>query len=761
MSMESHPSIRRRTLAILLGTAGLGILATGLILFGFQYRSARQVARQDLQSLGVVLAYNAAPMLSFDDPENAARLLEALRQRPDIKHARILRGNGSELARYPSQAAGSPAVEPSSEAGGLLLTSVPIQNAAGYGVGTLLMESDQVAVKQQIRWTATALFITLVILGGGVFLLSLRLQHYLTDPVLDLAGLAEVISKRKDFSLRARPQRTRELDILASALNEMLARIQSQDRELEANLQQLAQELQERKQAEAALRASEQRYRGLVENTSDMMFWVCMDRRGDFFVEDLNPAQERILGMARSQVVGRRIVDILPPDVAAGIVGRYRQCLDSGAPLSYEERAELPTGLVIAQTLLVPLVGEDGEIRQIIGTSRDITQHRSTEEAFRQAQKLESLGVLAGGIAHDFNDLLAAILGNLNLAQSLVGPGGEALPFLDKVEKTVLRASDLTQQMLAYSGRGRFEVKPLDLNHTVTEIGHLLAVSIAKTLALSYQLEQDIPSIAADAAQIQQVVMNLVTNASDAIGDRPGSIVIRTSTVGLDHASLERDFATQGMRPGQYVLLEVRDTGSGISEEVLARIFDPFFTTKPKGRGLGLSAMLGILRGHKGGIRIQSRMGEGSTFHLYFPSSELLVPAAAPVPVPEESPLACRVLLVDDEEEVREASAMGLQMQGLVVVEARNGLEALNLFRDSPQDFHLVVMDLTMPHMDGRTAFREIRKLDPQVPVILISGFDEGELPEDFDGQRPNAFIQKPYRLSELRRKVAEVMKSS
>ena len=748
--MNSHPSIRRRTLAILLGTAGLGILTTGLILFGFQYRTARLTARQDLQSLGVVLA--------FDDPDNATRLLEGLRQRPDIKRARILRGNASELARYPSQAPGSPAEALNPDTRGLLLTSVPILNADGHRVGTLLMESDQVVFKQQVRWTATALLITLVILGGGVILLSLRLQHFLTDPVLDLAGLAEVISKRKDYSLRARPQRTRELDILARALNEMLARIQSQDRELEANLQHLALELQERKQAEAALRESEQRYRGLVENTSDMMFWVRMDRSGDFFVEDVNPAQERVLGMARSQVVGRRIVDILPPDLAAAIVGHYRQCLESGVPLSYEERAELPTGLVVAQTLLVPLAGEDGEIRQIIGTSRDITQHRSTEEAFRQAQKLESLGVLAGGIAHDFNNLLAAILGNLNLAQAMVAPGGEALPFLDKVEKTVLRASELTQQMLAYSGRGRFEVKPLDLNHTVTEIGHLLAVSIAKTVTLSYQLEQQLPSIAADAAQIQQVVMNLVTNASDAIGDRSGSIAIRTSTVVLDSASLERDFATQAMNPGQYVLLEVKDSGSGISEAVLARIFDPFFTTKPKGRGLGLSAMLGILRGHKGGIRIQSRVGEGSTFHLYFPCSEQPVLVGQSVPVQEESPLTCRILLVDDEEEVREASAMGLRMQGLVVVEARDGLEALNLFRDSMEGFQLVVMDLTMPQMDGRTAFREIRKLDPQVPVILISGFDEGDLPEVFGNHHPDAFIQKPYRLSDLRRKVLEVL---
>jgi len=750
MSARARPSIRRRTILLFLGVSWLGILVAGLGFFALQYRSYRQTAGQDLRSLGEVLAYNAAPAVVFEDPELAAKGLAGLHQRPDILRAEVLRADGSSLGVY--QTAGGNAE------GRLRVTSCAVLGGGGHRVGTVVLVSDQRVLSRQLRSLALTLLGAMLVPGLGILLLSLRLQHFLTGPILDLAGVAEAVSARKDYGLRAGSQGTRELDALAEAFNGMLGKIQEQDRELADHLGHLARELQERKLTEAALRTSEQRFRALVDNTSDMMFWIGLDEAGDFVVEDVNPAQERLLGLPRSAIAGRRIQDILPPGAAPPVIAHYRQCLAAGHPLAYEERVQLDGRVMVAQTLLLPLAAEDGALNRIVGTSRDISQQRAAEESFRQAQKLESLGILAGGIAHDFNNLLTAILGNLNLAGAALPEGSRAGRYLEKVEKTVLRASELTRQMLAYSGRGHFEVGPLDLNLAVTEIAHLLSVSIPKTARLDFRLEKGLPAVEADGAQLQQVVMNLVTNAAEAIGDREGVIELLTRSVVFSEATTLSGYPDQVVPPGRYVVLETRDTGIGMDEETLRRIFDPFFTTKPGGRGLGLSAMLGIIKGHKGAIRIESTPGVGTVFQVFLPCCGTGAGAAAPGQDPAAGRLKGRILLVEDEDEIREASATDLARHGLTVVEARDGQEALDRFRETPRGFDLVVMDLTMPRMDGRTAFQEIRKLNPDTPVILCSGYDQESFAASFGGEAPTAFVQKPYRPQELRRRVASVI---
>ena len=380
------------------------------------------------------------------------------------------------------------------------------------------------------------------------------------------------------------------------------------------------------------------------------------------------------------------------------------------------------------------------------------------ERQMQHAQKLESLGVLAGGIAHDFNNLLTAMLGHMNVAQLKLAPESPAIPHLESLERIIHRAADLTRQMLAYSGKGRFVVRPYDLNQVVREMTHLLEVSISKKIALRFHPAESLPLVQADAAQIQQVIMNLVTNASDAIGDREGTIRLATSVAELDRPYLDQLYHGQDLSPGTYVALEVSDTGSGMSTEVQGRIFEPFFTTKVTGRGLGLSATLGILKGHHAGIRIYSEPGRGTTFRLLFPACATCSGEDAPRESARVPRQVGTVLLVDDEQMIREAAGAALESLGLKVLTAVDGLDAVEVFTREKDTIDLVLMDLTMPHMDGREAFQHLRRLHPGVPVILSSGYNEQESIQQFLGRGLAGFLQKPYTLQALERAVQEAL---
>ncbi|HWQ09809.1 MAG TPA: response regulator, partial [Holophaga sp.] len=424
-----------------------------------------------------------------------------------------------------------------------------------------------------------------------------------------------------------------------------------------------------------------------------------------------------------------------------------------GCPMSLDHRF-LGSGerLRHLHTSLRPVTGEDGKVLRICGVTQDLTERKSAEEALRQAQKLESLGVLAGGIAHDFNNLLAAILANLNLAQITIPEEGKAAHYLKQVENTVLRAADLTRQMLAYSGRGAFVIQTLDLNQVVGDIAQLLKATLSKKVDLQFSLGGNLPHIDADIAQLQQVIMNLVTNAAEAIGDQEGTLHLETRADHLDAAVVETTFQGQDLEPGRFVVLRVTDTGCGMEAEVLERIFEPFFSTKFSGRGLGLSALRGILKGHHAGIRIQSEPGRGSDFQVYFPASRNPAPDAFRTPAPPEATVAHAgtILLVDDEEDVLSATSEMLVHLGYKVLEAQNGREALDVFQQASAEIRLVLLDLTMPRMDGYETLRELQQLQPGVRVILCSGYNQQETIKEARLGDAVGFLNKPFRLDEL-----------
>jgi PAS domain S-box-containing protein len=474
-----------------------------------------------------------------------------------------------------------------------------------------------------------------------------------------------------------------------------------------------------------------------------------------------NAKAEETFGLRREQVLGRSDDEIFPRELAERLRAADEALLARGGSVEQtEERlASRTQGTLYVTTLMTSILSVDGQPYMLLGIAQNFTAQRTMEEAVRQTQKLESLGVLAGGIAHDFNNLLSAIGGNLELARMNLAPQPAASPFLDRIEKILRRASQLTQQMLAYSGKGHLVVKPLELNHVAEEMPHLLEVSISKRVALVYDLCPGLPLIAADAAQIQQVIMNLVTNASEAIGDRDGTITLRTGTQFLADPSTVLDSRGWPLDPGLYVTLEVGDTGCGMGEGTLRRLFDPFFTTKFSGRGLGLSAMLGILRGHRAGIRIQSVPGQGSTFTLYFPADAAQV---APAPVAERDPApgsgAGTLLVVDDEADILDATAELLEALGYTALRACDGQEALDLFRQDPAGIDLVLMDLTMPRMDGREALAAMRALDPAVKIILCSGFNEADVTKQIPYDSLAGFLQKPYSFQAMKDMLQEAL---
>ena len=509
----------------------------------------------------------------------------------------------------------------------------------------------------------------------------------------------------------------------------------------------LTQDITERRQAEEALRESEFRFRTYVEMAPIAV--LVADRNGYFI--DSNSAAIDLLGYDAAALAGMRISDLHPADDRE-LVERTFQTLQREGRVESEFRMKRRDGGLL-WILLRAVMLQDG---RSLAYCQDMTERKRMEEALRQAQKFESLGVLAGGVAHDFNNLLVALLGQTSLALARLEPESPARPAIQKAVKAAQHAADLTRQLLAYSGRGRFAVQPLRLNALIEENLGLLEVAVPKNVYLAAELGEELPLILADTGQMQQVLMNLIINAAEAIGSRPGTVTVRTGV--REVSASERHLWPFGRDPfpaGRYVVLQVCDDGCGMDAVTLPRIFDPFFTTTFTGRGLGLAAVSGIVKGHQGGLRVESRPGAGTTFYLAFPAAAegeakaLEPPVAAPAAIPLERRPEL-ILLVDDEEPVRTAVTDILEMKGLRVLAAPNGKEGLAIYRQHRADVLLVLLDLSMPGMSGEETFRELRAVDPGLRIILSSGYDEGEVSARFAGDPPTGFLQKPYSVETL-----------
>lgn len=523
------------------------------------------------------------------------------------------------------------------------------------------------------------------------------------------------------------------------------------------------QHILERRKAEDALRESEARFRRLFEATP------CVAVQGytpEGEVNYWNHASETLFGYAATETLQRNIVELIVPPERRLVVQRDI----AGMALSGQPIAAHETTLMRKDGSPVPVFTSHAVVRgpdgkpQLFWVHMDLTQQKRSEDErlemerrLLHAQKLESLGVLAGGIAHDFNNLLTAILGNLDLALMDISELSLARPSLQDAYAAARHAADLTRQMLAYSGRSHFQIRNVNLSEIVEEMAQLLKVSIGKSVALNLNLNHQLPRVQADVAQIQQIVMNLITNASEAIGDHVGSISIASDTQDYDENMLAQSRLAEKPAPGRYVSLTVIDTGCGMDETVQQRLFDPFFTTKFTGRGLGMAVVLGVVRGHQGAIFVESKAGHGTAIRVALPvaSSDITTHPDSADDKHQSSTAhslapAATVLLVDDEDYIRRVTERMLVRAGFQVVCAGDGEEALQAFRQNGSTFSCVLLDLTMPKMDGPTTLAQLRRVRPDIPVILASGYDEHEVSSRLSGMGFTAFAQKPFNQDQL-----------
>lgn len=486
---------------------------------------------------------------------------------------------------------------------------------------------------------------------------------------------------------------------------------------------------------------------------------VLMDARG--YILDANPAFCQQIGYPREILIGSHVsrfshesVDSIDRNIARMIAGevldhRVTNVQADGSLRHYDLREAAIT---------LP----DGS-RGILALANDVTERLRAEQQklelerqLQHADKLKSLGVLAGGIAHEYNNLLAAIIGNLDLALMDLDAKSPVRTNLQEAAVAALRAGNLTQQMLAYSGRGRFVISDLDLSGLIGGMEELLKASISKKASLKLNLASDLPLIAGDDPQLQQVLMNLVTNASEALGEKPGLITLTTRWRECDADFLAKSQISDHLTPGTYVELEVRDSGCGMDETTRAKLFDPFFSTKFTGRGLGMSVVMGVVRGHKGTILVSTQPNRGTAISVLFPATAC---RHTPPPVPRRSaanppsapmPLNGTVLVVEDEASLRLLMERILKRLGLRVLTAEDGAEGVAIFQQRAAEITFVVIDFTMPKLDGIKTLAELRKINPDVQAVLTSGYDVESFSQNYAKEGFAAFIRKPFQVETL-----------
>ena len=535
-----------------------------------------------------------------------------------------------------------------------------------------------------------------------------------------------------------------------------------------ASLNRLAEQLSRREErASRMLSESERSYREIFNAATDMIF-VQDAKTGEFL--DFNSETLRATGYSEEEFKEGGVALFSPaaPEYSMERAMDYVTKASQGKPQLFEWAFVDKGGVLHPTEVHLKLATIDGK-QCLLGITRDISERKQAEaekkeleQKVLQVQKLESLGLLAGGIAHDFNNILMGVMGHANLARVHCGATSQTARHIQKVETAARRAAELIQQMLLFAGGQPLASVAVDLGQEIEEMGQLLSAAVSKKAHLSLELAPGLRPVAGTPNAVRQIALKLITNASEALSEDGGTVTVRikaSQAPAKKTVSSHMNWLEQGV---MHNVLEVEDNGSGMDAETLARAFDPFVSSKAFGRGLGLATVLGIVRSHRGAVDVDSEVGRGTVFRVLLPLSESHPSRQIEqeVAAPERGTVSGTVLVVDDEEIVRDTTRTALEDHGLKVITARNGRECLQLYRLHADSIDAIVLDVSMPLLSGPEALDALRKSGATVPVILSSGYMEQQIRKDVPkSARPDAFLAKPYIPAQLLDTLQRVLK--
>ena len=501
--------------------------------------------------------------------------------------------------------------------------------------------------------------------------------------------------------------------------------------------------------AEEAVWENQQRIASIYDTLRDVIFDLAVEPGNQFRFISVNAAFLRVTGLDREAVIGKTVSEVIPEPSLTLVVRKYRQAIAEQKALLWEETSDYPSGRLTGEVSVTPVFDTAGRCTHLVGSVHDITEARRAQEDAFARQKLEIVGTLANGIAHDFNNILGGILAQVDLALARLESGEVPTDELHAVRYAAVRGAEIVRELLIYAGTESAALVLLDVSHIVEEMLGLLSLSVSKRARIATDLARDLPAVRANPAQISQLLMNLVTNASDAIGDRSGTVRVSTQRIAAAAGGPEKRPSTDR----DYVQLEVSDTGCGMKPEIRAKAFEPFFSTKSMGRGIGLAVVDGIVRSLGGIIELESESGQGTTVRISLPAAATSLPAALPAPSDTQDggrpAEVTTVLLVEDEALLRLATSKMLSKAGIVIIEAADGESALNAIRNPQNRIDVVVLDITVPGASSREIFEEAMRLRPDVRVIVTSAYGEDVAAASLRSSIRH-FLRKPYQLADL-----------